>query len=204
MSTTNHVAAAIGAVDPAVQVELIKHSADLAKALWSRIDSHSTDLVVQIINESSYELNFKKYSHWQGFFGICPTDTITPAVNKTHDPDNDTAIGGYDMWANLLDGCFGYCIYEYTIAGHTKYLVIGNFVYATSSRHMLLVKTHDANLFNKRYVPNLDDYIYHEIDKEGTRGGWTGSGQGLQWKVSNWTHKSSPQKTNLRLILTDQ
>lgn len=113
--------------------------ASLAGKLWDKLADPSTAIVVELMNESKYDLRHVGDYRWQGNF---------------REPAADVLAGYgrvYGMLSKGLDGCFGFSCYELWDGdeGTGVYFVIGSLVYWDGAQPHYTALLTDSNVYNE-------------------------------------------------------
>lgn len=110
--------------DPKWEIKLdgnkaIEQMTQLGEKLWDKFSEPSTAVVIELLNESKYDLRHVGDYRWQGNF-MEPAAEVPAGYGRV-----------YGMESKGLDGCFGFSCYELWEGARATgaYFCLGNLVY---------------------------------------------------------------------------
>ncbi|GAB4529385.1 MAG: hypothetical protein Tsb0019_31270 [Roseibium sp.] len=172
--------------------QAINQMTELADKVWKEITKPATAVVVEIMNESNYDLRHWGNFVWQGFFKEPAQDDI---------PHGYGAVWG--MESTGIDGSFGAAIYQLWEGARelNVFLVIGNLVYWDGAQPLFTAELTTTNQYSEGKPRTLD------LLNEGKSASWTKrydnvGGVKMNLKVDIWTHSATDKTKNFRIQMT--
>ncbi|MCE8553995.1 hypothetical protein KBY29_06730 [Ruegeria pomeroyi] len=163
----------------------------LASRAWAAFQTPSTAVVVELLNETRYDLRHVCNYRWQGNF-MEPTDDLLAGWGRV-----------WGMQSKGLDGCFGAVIYQIWDQGSETdaYLVIGNLIYWDGAMPYYTAEVTTTNYENEGKPKTLD------LLNKGRSSAWSKEyrdtgGVDLDVKVDIWRQEITSIEENFRIQLT--
>lgn len=164
---------------------------DLAGKVWNTFSEPSTAVVVELMNESAYNLRHVGNFRWQGNF---------------MQPEDDLAAGYGRVWgmeSKGMDGSFGAVIYQLWNgkAALDVYLVIGNLIFWDGAQPCYTAMLTQTDQYAEGKPKTLD------LLNEGKSAAWTQDykdfgGVNLSVKVDIWRQEITATAENFRIQIT--
>ncbi|POF28128.1 hypothetical protein [Roseibium marinum] len=164
----------------------------LAEKLWKEISKPATAVVVELLNESNYDLRHRGNFVWQGFF---------KEPSQAEIPHGYGAVWG--MESTGIDGSFGAAIYQLWEGDKELhvYLVIGNLVYWDGAQPLFTAELTTTDQYGEGKPRTLT------LLNEGKSASWTENyadigGVKMNLKVDIWTESAAEKTKNFRIQMT--
>lgn len=169
----------------------IEQMTALGEKLWDKFSDPSTAVVIELMNESKYDLRHVGDYRWQGNF-MEPTADVLAGYGRV-----------YGMESKGLDGCFGFSCYELWDGqtGTGAYFSLGNLIYWGGAQPHYTALLSDKNEYAEGKPNNL------HLLNQGKSAAWTDhyndvSGVDMTIKVDIWREHINATAENFRIQIT--